>query len=129
MSQRLDIILRVTRLILFFSLFNLPFTPTREKEKKLLLPITSEIKVLCRPPRTRSIFRLFTLSALSHVYSMPARCISFNKSRSYYERSLYRLLKFSTERERARQRKRNRENERHESSLTVSFLTRLLNFI
>jgi len=106
---------RVTRyLILLLTFFNSIYFSTKEKERKLLLPITSEIKVVQRPLRTRSIFHLVYLHSvyyLTRILCLRIVCISYNKSRSYYERSFYRLLKFSTERTRQRNREKEKQKE------------------
>jgi len=127
-SQHLDIILRITQLILLLTLFSIFHLLSHKRgRKKLLLPIRSEIKVLYCPPRTRSIFRFICAQCIiSRVFYAlcvsrtinPARItnVHFIDFRSFPQRN----------QDKERETKRRMKDVRVRS---VSFLARLLNFI
>lgn len=99
-------------------------TSEKELKKGLTPPIGSEIRAPFRE-RCRSIFRLRYLrsEALSGgSIPRPTLYISYSKSRSYYERSFYKLSKFST-------RERRGGTKTRELAHGFSFAARLLNFI
>lgn len=118
--------------ILLLTLSNLIVTPTWEKKKSYYCQ--SQVKLKCftilQGPVRFFVCFICAQCIISRVFYACTLCVSHTINPAHI--TDVHCIDFWSfpEREREKEAKRNREkNERHESSLTVSFLARLLNFI